>query len=78
MPNNKESCKYLGKWCAALDNNEQYQKFKVYRDKILALGNYCHCGFALSGLCGFGFICSGCFKAVTSGQQSGGHEEKYS
>jgi len=39
MPSNKESCKYLGKWCAALDNNEQYQKFKVYRDKVLALGN---------------------------------------
>lgn len=27
------------KLCAALDNNEHYQKFKVYRDKILALGN---------------------------------------
>jgi Na+-transporting NADH:ubiquinone oxidoreductase subunit C len=36
MPN---KCKHLEKWCTALDNNEQYQKFKVYRDKVLALGN---------------------------------------
>ena len=36
MPN---KCKYMENWCAALDKNEQYQKFKVYRDKVLALGN---------------------------------------
>jgi Na+-transporting NADH:ubiquinone oxidoreductase subunit C len=33
------SCKHLEGICAALDKNEQYQKFKAYRDKILALGN---------------------------------------
>ncbi len=39
MPSNNESSKSLGKLCAALDNNEHYQKFKSYRDKVLALGN---------------------------------------
>ncbi len=33
------SCKHLEGICAALDKNERYQKFKAYRDKILALGN---------------------------------------
>jgi len=39
MPNNKESCKHLDKLCTALDNNEYYQKFNAYKDKVLALGN---------------------------------------
>jgi Na+-transporting NADH:ubiquinone oxidoreductase subunit C len=39
MPSNKESCKHLGKLCAALDENEYYQKFKAYCVKVLALGN---------------------------------------
>jgi Na+-transporting NADH:ubiquinone oxidoreductase subunit C len=39
MLDNKVSCKHLESLCAALDNNEHYQKFKVYRDKVLALGN---------------------------------------
>jgi Na+-transporting NADH:ubiquinone oxidoreductase subunit C len=39
MPNNKESCKHLNKLCTALDNNEYYQKFDAYKNKVLALGN---------------------------------------
>jgi len=30
---------YQGKVCAKLDKCEHYQKFKVYKDKVLALGN---------------------------------------
>ena len=33
------SCKQIEGICAALDKNEQYQKVKAYRDKVLALGN---------------------------------------
>ncbi|MGZ5051032.1 MAG: Na(+)-translocating NADH-quinone reductase subunit C [Methylobacter sp.] len=32
-------CEQFNKICAALDKCEHYQKFKVYRDKVLALGN---------------------------------------
>ena len=32
-------CEQLNKICVALDKCEHYQKFKVYKDKILALGN---------------------------------------
>jgi Na+-transporting NADH:ubiquinone oxidoreductase subunit C len=32
-------CEQFNKMCAALDKCEHYQKFKVYRDKVLALGN---------------------------------------
>jgi Na+-transporting NADH:ubiquinone oxidoreductase subunit C len=32
-------CEQFNKFCAALDKCEHYQKFKVYRDKVLALGN---------------------------------------
>jgi len=32
-------CEQFNKICAALDKCEHYQKFKVYKDKILALGN---------------------------------------
>ncbi|WP_340123812.1 Na(+)-translocating NADH-quinone reductase subunit C [Methylobacter svalbardensis] len=32
-------CEQFNKICIALDNCEHYQKFKVYKDKILALGN---------------------------------------
>ena len=39
MLDKKMSCKHLEGICAALDKNEHYQKFKVYRDKVLALGN---------------------------------------
>ena len=39
MPNNKKSCKHMEKWCAALNNNAYYQKFDVYKSKVLALGN---------------------------------------
>ena len=39
MLDKKEACKYLEGVCAALDKNEQYQKFKIYKDKVLALGN---------------------------------------
>jgi len=39
MLDNKVSYKPLENICAALDKNEHYQKFKVYRDKVLALGN---------------------------------------
>ena len=39
MPNNKTSCKHMEKWCAALNNNAFYQKFNVYKNKVLALGN---------------------------------------
>ena len=39
MLDKKEACKHLEGVCAALDKNEQYQKFKVYKDKVLALGN---------------------------------------
>ena len=39
MLENKQSSNPLNGLCAALDKNESYQKFKVYRDKVLALGN---------------------------------------
>ena len=39
MLDKKMSCKHLEGICAALDKNEHYQKFKAYRDKVLALGN---------------------------------------
>ena len=39
MPNNKTYCKHMEKWCAALNNNAFYQKFNVYKNKVLALGN---------------------------------------
>jgi Na+-transporting NADH:ubiquinone oxidoreductase subunit C len=39
MLDKKMSCKYLESLCVALDRNEHYQKFKAYRDKVLALGN---------------------------------------
>ncbi len=39
MPNNKTSCKHMEKWCTALNNNAYYQKFDVYKSKVLALGN---------------------------------------
>ena len=39
MPNNKKSCKHMEKLCIALNNNEYYQKFDVYKNKVLALGN---------------------------------------
>lgn len=39
MLENKQSSNPLNGLCAALDKNENYQKFKVYRDKVLALGN---------------------------------------
>ncbi len=39
MLDKKMSCKYFESLCAALDRNEHYQKFKAYRDKVLALGN---------------------------------------
>ncbi|MDP1665585.1 MAG: Na(+)-translocating NADH-quinone reductase subunit C [Methylobacter sp.] len=32
-------CEQFNKICVALDNCEHYQKFKVYRDNVLALGN---------------------------------------
>ena len=32
-------CEQFNKICAALDKCEHYQKFKVYKDKVLALGN---------------------------------------
>lgn len=32
-------CEQLNKMCDALDKNEHYQKFKVYTDRVLALGN---------------------------------------
>lgn len=32
-------CEQFNKICVALDKCEHYQKFKVYRDKVLALGN---------------------------------------
>lgn len=32
-------CEQFNKICAALDKCEHYQKFKAYKDKILALGN---------------------------------------
>ena len=32
-------CEQFNKICAALDKCEHYQKFRVYKDKILALGN---------------------------------------
>ncbi|WP_432740240.1 Na(+)-translocating NADH-quinone reductase subunit C [Methylobacter sp. G7] len=32
-------CEQFNKICVALDNCEHYQKFKVYRDKVLAMGN---------------------------------------
>jgi Na+-transporting NADH:ubiquinone oxidoreductase subunit C len=39
MLDKKVSCKHLENLCAALDKNEHYQKFKAYKDKVLALGN---------------------------------------
>ncbi|MDD5319130.1 MAG: Na(+)-translocating NADH-quinone reductase subunit C [Methylococcales bacterium] len=39
MLDKKMSCKRFESFCAALDKNEHYQKFKAYRDKVLALGN---------------------------------------
>ncbi len=39
MPNNKKSCKHMEKLCTALNNNEYYQKFDAYKNKVLALGN---------------------------------------
>lgn len=39
MLDKKMSCKHFEGICAALDKNEHYQKFKAYRDKVLALGN---------------------------------------
>ncbi len=39
MLEKKMSCKHLEGISAVLDKNEYYQKFKAYRDKVLALGN---------------------------------------
>ena len=39
MPNNKKSCQHMEKLCIALNNNEYYQKFDAYKNKVLALGN---------------------------------------
>ena len=39
MPKNKVPCKHMEKWCAVLEKNDQYQKFIIYKDKVLALGN---------------------------------------
>lgn len=39
MLDKKMSCKHLEGICSALEKNEHYQKFKAYRDKVLALGN---------------------------------------
>jgi Na+-transporting NADH:ubiquinone oxidoreductase subunit C len=39
MLDKKVSCKHLESICAKLDKSEQYQKFKAYAQKVLALGN---------------------------------------
>ncbi len=39
MPNQTKQCKHLEKLCTKLEQYEQYRKFKVYADKVLALGN---------------------------------------
>lgn len=39
MLDKKMSCKHLEGVCEALEKNGQYQKFKAYADKVLALGN---------------------------------------
>ena len=39
MSNENKKCEHLSKVCEKLDKCEHYQKFAVYRDKILALGN---------------------------------------
>ncbi|MDO9103503.1 MAG: Na(+)-translocating NADH-quinone reductase subunit C [Methylovulum sp.] len=39
MPNEKKQCEHYAKLCAVLEKNENYQKFKAYADRILALGN---------------------------------------
>lgn len=39
MPNEKKQCQHFAKLCAALEKNQNYQKFKAYADRILALGN---------------------------------------
>ncbi|MGR9087506.1 MAG: Na(+)-translocating NADH-quinone reductase subunit C [Gammaproteobacteria bacterium] len=39
MPNQPKQCKHLEKVCGKLNEYEQYRKFIVYKNKILALGN---------------------------------------
>lgn len=39
MPNEKKQCEHYAKFCAALEKNENFQKFKAYAEKILGLGN---------------------------------------
>jgi len=39
MPNEKKQCEHYAKLCAVLEKNENYQKFKVYAEHILALSN---------------------------------------
>lgn len=39
MPNQSKQCKHLEKVCNKLNEYEQYRKFLVYKDKVLAMGN---------------------------------------
>ncbi|MDP3334040.1 MAG: Na(+)-translocating NADH-quinone reductase subunit C [Methylococcaceae bacterium] len=39
MPNENKQCGHYQKLCAVLEKNENYQKFKVYAEHILALSN---------------------------------------
>ncbi|MGR8979951.1 MAG: Na(+)-translocating NADH-quinone reductase subunit C [Gammaproteobacteria bacterium] len=39
MPNKEKQCKHFAKICAKLNEYEQYRKFIIYKDKILALSN---------------------------------------
>jgi len=39
MLNQEKQCKHLEKICAKLNEYEQYRKFIIYKDKVLALGN---------------------------------------
>ncbi len=39
MSNEKKQCEFMANLCEKLDQCEHYQKFAVYRDKILALSN---------------------------------------
>lgn len=39
MPNQPMQCKHLEKVCNKLNEYEQYRKFIIYKDKVLAMGN---------------------------------------
>ena len=74
----------LNKISAALDKCEHYQKFKVYRDKVLALGNdslekTIAIAVALCLVCAVLVSFSAvALKPLQVNNKEAGHEEEYS